>query len=93
MAQALHLSAGGAGVAPDVDDVDVEAPISNDPIISSDLATFQPSLSRARGEPSMLTLHNETGPLDANENEPLLGTVGGKRVKKPFYRARPLWYV
>jgi len=33
------------------------------------------------------------GPNASQETMPLLGGVGQPQRKKPFYRARPLWYV
>ena len=85
MAQKLRIS-----LEPPLEDIEEERPLSSDPIVSSDFASFQPSRSRPRPEVSSMGVAGiEAGPSNANENDPLLGS--GKPRKKPFYRARPLW--
>ncbi|KAG2070750.1 hypothetical protein BDR04DRAFT_1099407 [Suillus decipiens] len=63
--------------------------IITDPIISTENITFSPSRSRPPVD------HYPTPELgDAavpTERDPLIGTP--QKVKKPFYRARPLWLV
>lgn len=57
--------------------------IITDPIISTENATFSPSRSPTEHLPlpSEFILPSERDPL-----------MGAPRPKKPFYRARPLWY-
>ncbi|KAG2035237.1 hypothetical protein BDR03DRAFT_993455 [Suillus americanus] len=63
--------------------------IITDPIISTENTTFSPSTSPLPVD------HYPTPALEGaavpTERDPLIGTVS--KVKKPFYRARPLWLV
>ncbi|KAG0695596.1 major facilitator superfamily domain-containing protein [Suillus ampliporus] len=61
--------------------------IITDPIISTENTTFSPSHSRSPVDHyPTLTLE----PAAPTERDPLIATP---KVKKPFYRARPLWLV
>lgn len=68
--------------------------MQGDPILAPSLPT-SPSRSRARN--CLITsIEGESAGLltGAMENEPLLGERSNeRRKKKPFYRARPMWYV
>lgn len=57
--------------------------IITDPIISTENVSFSPSRSPIEHLPftSQVSLPSERDPL-----------VGAPKSKKPFYRARPLWY-
>ncbi|KAG1775895.1 major facilitator superfamily domain-containing protein [Suillus placidus] len=63
--------------------------IITDPIISTENITFSPSRSRPPVD------HYPTPVMEGaavpTERDPLIGTA--PKVKKPFYRARPLWLV
>lgn len=58
--------------------------IITDPIISTDNVSFQ---SPSRFPIEHLPLASQAG--SPSERHPL---VGAPKSKKPFYRARPLWY-
>ncbi|EIW84355.1 hypothetical protein CONPUDRAFT_100346 [Coniophora puteana RWD-64-598 SS2] len=58
--------------------------ILTDPIISTENTAFSPSRSRPPVELPLTNGHSAT------ERDPLIGQA---KVKKPFYRARPLWLV
>ncbi|KAF9243507.1 major facilitator superfamily domain-containing protein [Melanogaster broomeanus] len=60
--------------------------IITDPIISTENSTFSPSRSR----PPVEHLPAPTDAVLPTERDPL---VGAPQIKKPFYRARPLWLV
>jgi len=74
--------------------------LTKDPLISTDLSTFSP-LSQIVAGPfvgtqpvaayptSMEAEHVIAVDHSSGELDPLLGAI----PKKPFYRARPLWYV
>lgn len=84
----------GSGVVSDDVTVSSETDLPTEPILSPDIPSLPPptSASRARGEESLRMASPWTE--QASENDPLLASgVNGKRKKKPFYRARPLWYV
>ena len=70
-----------------------ETQMQGDPILAPSLPT-SPSRSRAVKRP-IRTIEGESAePLaEVTENDPLLGGGGHeRRKKKPFYRARPMWY-
>ncbi|KAL6307471.1 MFS general substrate transporter [Sparassis latifolia] len=65
-----------------------------DAIGTSTISVFSPSLSRVRSHTPQVhhsSLRPEMSALTPTERDPLLH--GARKVKKPFYRARPLWLV
>jgi hypothetical protein len=62
--------------------------IITDPIISTENVAFSPSRSPPPVEHYTTPVLPE-GAAVPTERDPLIGTA--PKVKKPFYRARPLW--